>query len=80
MIVAATGIAQEAVGRPLLLLLNDPAAELDRHSLARLMGRVAALRCQVIATSLERDELPFPAAPRVFHVEQGELRAVSDEA
>ncbi len=79
MILAATGIAQEALGRPLLLLLDDPAAELDRHSLAQLMGRVAALGSQVIATSLERDDLPFPTAPRVFHVEQGALRAVQDE-
>lgn len=80
MILAATGIAQDAMGRPLLLLLDDPAAELDRHSLGRLMERVAALGSQVIATSLERDELPFPSAPRVFHVEHGELRAVSDPA
>ena len=75
MILAATETAQIALGRPLLLLLDDPAAELDRASLGRLMERVAALRCQVIATSLERDELPFPASPRVFHVEQGALEA-----
>lgn len=80
MILAATGIAQEAVGRPLLLLLDDPAAELDRHSLARLMERVTKLGSQVIATSLERDELPFPSTPRVFHVEHGELRAASAQA
>lgn len=75
MILAATEIAQTALERPLLLLLDDPAAELDRVSLGRLMDRVAGLGCQVIATSLERDESLFPAAPRVFHVEQGELRA-----
>jgi DNA replication and repair protein RecF len=68
-------IAQTALERPLLLLLDDPAAELDRVSLGRLMDRVAGLGSQVIATSLERDESLFPAAPRVFHVEQGELRA-----
>lgn len=79
MILAATGVAQDAVGRPLLLLLDDPAAELDRDSLERLMARVAALGCQVIATSLERNELPFPVPPRVFHVEQGQLRTVRDE-
>jgi DNA replication and repair protein RecF len=75
MILAATEIAQTALERPLLLLLDDPAAELDRVSLGRLMDRVAGLGSQVIATSLERDESLFPAAPRVFHVEQGELRA-----
>jgi DNA replication and repair protein RecF len=75
MILAATETAQASLGRPLLLLLDDPAAELDRASLGRLMEQVAALRCQVIATSLERDELPFPGPPRVFHVEQGALEA-----
>jgi DNA replication and repair protein RecF len=75
MILAATEIAQRALERPLLLLLDDPAAELDRESLGRLMGRVAGLGSQVIATSLEFDESLFPAAPRVFHVEQGEIYA-----
>lgn len=73
MILAATETAQAALGRPLLLLLDDPAAELDRASLARLMARVAGLKSQVIASSLETGELPFPASPRVFHVEQGVL-------
>lgn len=77
MIIAATEIAQAVLERPLLLLLDDPAAELDRDSLGRLMARVAGLGSQVIATSLERDESLFPAAPRVFHVEQGELRAAA---
>jgi DNA replication and repair protein RecF len=74
MILAATETAQAALGRPLLLLLDDPSAELDSTSLQRLMRQVGALGSQVIATSLKRDELPFPAAPRVFHVEQGVLR------
>jgi DNA replication and repair protein RecF len=76
MILAATETAQAALGRPLLLLLDDPAAELDRTSLARLMARVAGLGSQVIATSLEPDDLVFPAPPTVFHVEQGVLRPV----
>ena len=80
MILAATERAQVALGRPLLLLLDDPAAELDRASLARLMRRVAGLGSQVIATSLERDELEFPEAPRVFHVEQGMLRETPSTA
>ena len=76
MILAATETAQAALGRPLVLLLDDPAAELDRTSLARLMARVAGLGSQVIATSLEPDDLVFPAPPTVFHVEQGVLRPV----
>ena len=71
MILAATETAQAALERPLLLLLDDPAAELDGDSVARLMSAVAALGCQVVATSLEPGALIFPEPPVMFHVEQG---------
>ncbi len=79
MILAATETVQATLGRPLVLLLDDPAAELDRSSLARLMERVAGLGSQVIATSLQPDDLELPAPPRVFHVEQGVLREASGD-
>jgi len=71
MILAATETAQAALEKPLLLLLDDPAAELDGDSIARLMAAVAALGCQVVATSLDAEALIFPEEPRMFHVEQG---------
>ena len=71
MILAATETAQAALERPLLLLLDDPAAELDEDSLSRLMGAVAGLGCQVIATSLAPDAIAVPADAALFHVEQG---------
>lgn len=74
MILAATETVQSVLERPLLLLLDDPAAELDQDSLGRLMERVSGLGSQVIATSLRRDELVFPLPPSVFHVEHGRLR------
>ena len=73
MILAATETAQAALERPLVLLLDDPAAELDADSLARLMGRVVGLGCQVVATSLEPDVPLFPASAAMFHVEHGRL-------
>ncbi len=73
MILAATDVAQRALGRPLLLLLDDPAAELDQDSLERLMAGVFELESQVIATALDRHALAFPTAPALFHVEQGRL-------
>ena len=76
MVLAATETAQTALERPLLLLLDDPAAELDADSLARLMRRVIDLGCQVIATSLRPDTALFPAPGAVFHVEQGTLQQV----
>jgi DNA replication and repair protein RecF len=77
MVLAATETAQAALERPLLLLLDDPAAELDDDSLARLMARVVNLGSQVIATSLQPDKAIFGGRGAVFHVEHGSLTRVS---
>lgn len=74
LVLAATEIVQLHLERRLLLLLDDPAAELDGESLTRLMGVVVGLDCQVIATSLDAGQALFPESPRRFHVEQGNLR------
>ena len=76
MILAASQIVQTAIGRPLVLLLDDPAAELDSRSLGRLLEQVVSLDGQVIATSLDPDALEFPQKPARFHVERGELERV----
>jgi DNA replication and repair protein RecF len=77
LILAATDIVQVHLEQRLLLLLDDPAAELDRASLARLMASVVALDCQVVATSLDPAIPLFPEVPRMFHVEHGALLAGS---
>ncbi|HSD69470.1 MAG TPA: DNA replication/repair protein RecF [Woeseiaceae bacterium] len=73
MVLAAAETAQAALGQPLLLLLDDPAAELDADSLRRLMAEVGALGCQVIATALVPDQRIFEQPPALFHVEHGQL-------
>jgi DNA replication and repair protein RecF len=73
MILGAAETAQAALERPLLLLLDDPAAELDNDSLARLMEQVVGLGAQVIATSLTSEALEFPSPPTMFHVEHGHV-------
>ena len=73
MVLAATETAQSALERPLLLLLDDPAAELDGNALQRLMDAIAGLGCQVVATSLQRGSLDVPEGAAVFHVEHGVL-------
>jgi DNA replication and repair protein RecF len=73
LILAAVDVVQTHLEEPLLLLLDDPAAELDGDSLARLMGAVTGLGSQVIATSLEPNEALFPEDPKLFHVERGVL-------
>jgi len=78
MVLAATATVQAALERPLLLLLDDPAAELDGGSLERLMTAVAGLGSQVVATSLDRSALVTPAGAAVFHVEHGNLQRVGE--
>jgi len=73
LILTATELVQSQLERPLLLLLDDPAAELDANSLKRLMTQVIGLGCQVIATALVPDRHLFPEPPALFHVEHGEL-------
>jgi DNA replication and repair protein RecF len=77
LILTATELVQSQLERPLLLLLDDPAAELDASSLERLMAKVIGLGCQVIATALVPDKHLFPEPPALFHVEHGELRRAS---
>ncbi|MBX3702144.1 MAG: DNA replication/repair protein RecF [Steroidobacteraceae bacterium] len=64
---------QQRPGRS-ALLLDDPAAELDRENLARLMAAVQSLPAQLWVTSLRADIPGLPAASRMFHVEQGAVR------
>ena len=71
MILGAAAVVQAEIERPLVLLLDDPAAELDERSLGRLIEQVVSLEGQVIATSLDPAALEFPAEPARFHVEQG---------
>ncbi|MEQ8208072.1 MAG: DNA replication/repair protein RecF [Woeseia sp.] len=73
MVLGSLRVTSEALGRVPLLLLDDPAAELDRNSLDKLMSAVASLRGQVIATALSLEAVPLPADRALFHVEQGTL-------
>jgi len=71
-------VAVESAVRPLrsLVVVDDPAAELDGDSLARLLAAMADLPAQLVFTALSPKHLPpLPARP-VFHVEQGEVRTV----
>ena len=74
MILAATEVVQRHLKQPLLLLLDDPAAELDKDSVTLLMECVEGLGSQVIATTLDPGEALFSEPPRLFHVEHGQVR------
>jgi len=55
------------------LLLDDPAAELDQASLARLLGRVRQLPVQLFVTALTAEPRELGAPGRRFHVEHGNI-------
>jgi DNA replication and repair protein RecF len=67
---------RERLGLSPTLLLDDPAAELDAQHLGQLLGRVRALECQLIVTSLDSAPGPLGRPQSVFHVEQGRVQPV----
>ncbi|MEM7284591.1 MAG: hypothetical protein AAF438_23590, partial [Pseudomonadota bacterium] len=58
-----------------ILLLDDPAAELDNQSLSRFLSLVAKLDTQLFVTALRREDLPQSWQPQqLFHVKHGSFR------
>jgi DNA replication and repair protein RecF len=81
LITAALVLAQATVQRasgeePSVVLVDDPAAELDAASLERLLAVLENLPAQLIMTALTPEQLPPSANAAVFHVERGEVRAL----
>jgi DNA replication and repair protein RecF len=69
-------VAVESAERPhrSVVLVDDPAAELDALSLERLIAAIAGLPAQLVFTALTPEHLaPEPGFP-TFHVERGEVR------
>lgn len=71
-------VAVESAARPLgsLVVVDDPAAELDGTALERLLAAMADLPAQLVFTALTPRQLPVTPGRPVFHVEQGEVRTV----
>lgn len=58
------------------LLLDDPAAELDREHLVGFVEEISRLGCPLVLTSLQPTIPGFRTPDLVFHVEQGTVRPV----
>lgn len=61
------------VGPKAVLLLDDPAAELDVDNLGKLLSAVSRTPAQVIATSLTEEGLKSLSLRCMFHVKQGQI-------
>lgn len=68
--IRATTGADRADG---ILLVDDPAAELDRGAVGRLLAEVQSLDCQLLVTGLSEELVPHDSRFPVFHVEQGNI-------
>jgi DNA replication and repair protein RecF len=71
MVLAQLKLLREEISLRPLLLLDDPAAELDDDHLHTYVREIGALECQMIVTSLHAEVSVFGRPNRVFHVEQG---------
>jgi DNA replication and repair protein RecF len=56
-----------------VLLVDDPAAELDQTALTGLLAALEGLPAQLILTGLSEARLPPAHDFPVFHVEQGQV-------
>lgn len=64
----------DVTGEPPTLLLDDPAAELDRAHTRALLASVDKLGGQLVVTALRTEDTPLGVPDRVFHVEQGGVK------
>lgn len=71
MTLSQLNLIRDLTGTVPTLLLDDPAAELDRSRLGRFVEQVSRLQCQLVVTSLTPDLSLFGQPDRVFHVEHG---------
>jgi len=55
------------------LLLDDPAAELDRAHTDALVSEIRRMQGQLVVTALHPEEARFGDPERAFHVEQGRI-------
>lgn len=76
MILAQLNLLKQVAGVTTTLLLDDPAAELDRMGLKRFAAQVIDLKTQLVVTALSSDLDPLGPPDRSFHVEQGRVQLV----
>ena len=81
LVAAALTLAQvelvaAALNRTVVLLLDEPGADLDRPHVGRLLAAVARAPAQAFVTSLEPAGLALPDGARAFHVEHAKVLAL----
>lgn len=73
LVIAQTRFVAERVAEQLVLLVDDPAAELDRDNRNRLFEMLKDVPAQMFVTALESEDLPWSEQGERFHVEHGKV-------
>ena len=60
----------------LVMLVDDPAAELDRDNRERLFAMLQDMPAQMFVTALEPGDLPWEGQGEMFHVEHGQVSSL----
>jgi DNA replication and repair protein RecF len=76
LLIAQTRFVAQTSTAKLVLLVDDPAAELDRDNRERLFAMLADIPAQMFVTALEPEDLPWSAEGRMFHVEHGKVTSL----
>lgn len=76
LVLAQSTLVARRLGHPIGLIVDEPAADLDRDSLARLMGAIQGCPAQVFLAAITAEGLPLDVPAAVFHVEHGEAKAL----
>lgn len=73
---AQVELVAESRDQTVVLLVDEPGADLDREHLTRLLTAVAAAPVQAFVTSLDPASVSLPTGARAFHVEHAEVQAL----
>lgn len=73
LVLAQLALFEQERGKPAVLLMDDPAAELDTRSLQRLLEYARAIPAQRFITALEKRLVQVKDNASVFHVEHGSV-------
>jgi DNA replication and repair protein RecF len=73
-VLASVAASRGAHSKPMCLLLDDPAAELDVDNLGKLLSALRSVHAQLVVTAVTEAGLKGLPIGRGFHVEQGRVR------
>ena len=76
LVIAQTHFVVEARQCEIVLLVDEPAAELDADYRKRLFELLRTVPAQMFVAALEPADLPLADTGRRFHVEHGEVIAL----